>query len=316
MILDSSSDELDDRLKPHLDYKNVSYKKFPSSTFFVNKIADGSSLINTPYIVLCADDDFLIPSSIIESRNFLKKNKDFSSAHGFHFCHTNAEDAEKYGFSIAQLYKNGSSSEQDSSVNRLKSYLSGQTCYYPMYAVHRERVFKKIWMETKTYVNDWGLSELFPCALSFIIGKMKILPIFYSSREPNTFTWYDQNRHQEMFSKKKVDKAVEGLAKHINLASGAQEKHSKQVVESAFQSYLKGGSADFLSEQNELKLIWWRFKQKVRLRSRIRKMLWQGCHPSIYPEYISDYLNVKEAVLSADLSKEELNFSRKDYSHM
>ena len=88
--------------------------------------------------------------------------------------YVSAEDAQKKGFSIGPLGQNGSSSEQDSAEKRLNAYLSGETGYYPMYAVHHTALFQQIWSETKIYVSDWGLSELFPCALSFIYGKMKI----------------------------------------------------------------------------------------------------------------------------------------------
>jgi glycosyltransferase domain-containing protein len=310
--LDSSSNVLDDEVKPYLDRKTVSYKKYDSSIFFANKISDGCQSITTPYAVLCADDDFLIPAGILESRSFLQENQDYASAHGMYFIHTSSDEVQNNGFSIGPLYQNGSSSEQDSTEKRLYAYLSGATGYYPMYAVHRADLFKKIWIETTKYVFDWGLSELFPCALSFIYGKMKVLPVFYESREPNTYTWYDENRHRGMYSEEKLDKAVAGIAKHLSLVEGIPDKDATQIAESAFQGYLERVELKMANRSNGSTSTWLRLRQKVRFRTRLRQMFWQGCYPSIYPEYFDDYLKVKEAVLSANLTQEELNVARRD----
>jgi hypothetical protein len=40
--------------------------------------------------------------------------------------------------------------------------------------------------------------------------------------------------------------------------------------------------------------------------------LYNGCHPSIYPEYLDDFILVKEAVLLSDANLEEMNISRKE----
>ena len=312
--MDSSSDVLDDELIPYLERDNLSHKKYEPSIFFSDKIADGCQYITTPFAVLCADDDFLIPSGILESRNFLLTNEDYASAHGLYFNHFSAEDAQKKGFSIGPLYQDGSSSEQDSAEKRLNAYLSGATGYYPMYAVHRADLFKKIWIETTKYVFDWGLSELFPCALSFIYGKMKVLPVFYESREPNTYTWYDENRHREMYSEEKLDKAVAGIAKHLSLVEGIPDKDATQIAESAFQGYLERVELKMANRSNGSTSTWLRLRQKVRFRTRLRQMFCQGCYPSIYPEYFDDYLKVKEAVLSANLTQEELNVARRDFA--
>ena len=175
LILDSSSDELHSDVKPYLEIKNVMYKKYDASIFFAHKIADGCQSITTPFAVLCADDDFLIPIGILASRNFLMENVDYTSAHGFYFIHSNAEDTKKKRFTNNLLYEDDRLVKQDSATERIDAYLSGSISHV-FYAVHRTELFQLIWTETKTYVSDWGLSELFPSCMSFVYGKMKKLP--------------------------------------------------------------------------------------------------------------------------------------------
>ena len=238
LVLDSSSDYPEDpELKELLDRDNVTWKRFDSTTFFVNKVSEGCKHIETEYAVLCADDDFLIPMALMESVEFLKKNQDHASVHGLHFNHTNAEEAYRNGFSIRPLYQNGRSSEQEFAAARINAYLSGKTGCYPMYAVHRTELFQRIWTETNNFVSDWGLSELFPCALSFIYGKMKVLPFFYSSREPNNYTWYDENRLREMYTEEKIQLATEGLGKHLCVVENMDPEDSLSVVTHALKTY-------------------------------------------------------------------------------
>ena len=96
LILDSSNDELDDELKSYLDRENLSYNKYDSSIFFADKIAEGCTHITTPFSVLCADDDFLIPSGIQASKNYLLEHTDYASVHGLYYYHSYFEKFIKH----------------------------------------------------------------------------------------------------------------------------------------------------------------------------------------------------------------------------
>ena len=295
-----------------MDRKNLSYKKYDSSKFFANKIADGCQSITTPYAVLCADDDFLIPAGILESRNFLQENQDYASAHGLYFNHTNVEDAQKNGFSIGPLYQGGSSSEQDSAEKRLNAYMSGKTSYYPMYAVHRTDLFQQIWKETEIYVSDWGLSELFTSALSFIYGKMKVLPVFYSSREPNTYIWFDENRRREMYTQKKVKSATEGLGKHLCVVESMDSEDGLGAGANALKIYLDYREKKIINRRNWKDLTWSRLH--IGLRARLQKLFLNGCHPSIHSDFKSDYTNLMQSVIKSNIQAEKMNSSRRQFA--
>ena len=319
LILDSSSDDLNDNdLTNYLERENVEYKKFDPEIFFIDKIADGSSFITTPFTALCADDDFLIPTGILESRKFLIENTNYTSAHGLYFNHTCAKEAQKNGFTIDPLYQNGQSAEQGTGKERMNAYLSGKTIYNPMYAVHRTDLFQSIWAETKTYVSDWGLSELFPCSLSFIYGKMKVLPVFYASREPNTFTWFNENRHRDMYSIEKINRASRGLGKHLSIVDELNEDDGFTATHDALDVYLnrigKKISQSSNNQRNWIKSKWSRLRKRIGIRTRIRKTFLQGRHRSISSQYLDDYNQVKRSVMYGNITQEELNKSRRQYS--
>ena len=311
LILDSTPElPYDEELIKLLSKNNILWKKYDSDITYWDRISDGIKYIKTDYVTLCADDDFIIPEALIPCMDFLKRNIDYSSSHGLYFNHKNASQSKDRGFSIGPLYSSGRSADEDTSIERITAYLSGETFYYPLYAVHRSETFRLIWTETKDYVSDWNLHELFSSCLSLIYGKMKILPLFYSSREPNTYKVNDYEMHTRTFSKSKVDKAIEGIAKHIMIIENLSRKDSEKISENAFEIYLDRSE----NKLNNKVSIWQNIRQKVGLRTSIRALLLQGCHLSIYPKYYNQYKKVKDAVISSDLNEEELNISRKDFS--
>ena len=105
IILDSSNKKFESTEFNNLVKEfNIIVKKFDTDIFVTEKIARGCEFINTDYTVICADDDFLLPISLLKCIDFLDANPDYSSAHGLHFCHTSYEKTIKNGFNLFQLY--------------------------------------------------------------------------------------------------------------------------------------------------------------------------------------------------------------------
>ena len=321
LILDSSPEDPEDQeLIKLLSQDNVNWIRYDSDIFFAHKIANGCEYINTDYAVLCADDDFLIPRALERCIDFLSEHQDYSSAHGLYFNHSSYEKTRSNNFRVDPLYEQGRSSEEKTSAERVTSYLGGITCNYPMYAVQRTPRFRTIWHETKQYVSDQGLSELFPCCLSFVYGKMKILPVFYSSREPNNYVgWYDEKSQAIVYSKEKIERAIKGLSKHLSEVDDLSLEEAENFSVGAFQDYLNRlGIKMKRHKHNKSQVLisfLKRIKEKLRIRTRLKGWMYyffyQGCHPSIYPDYIEDFKKVKKAVLSAGLTFEELNLARR-----
>ena len=124
LILDSSSQIPEKSILKYFKRDNVEYHKFDSNIFYATKIAEGSIHIKTKYAVCCADDDFLIPSGIINAKEYLEKNSNYASAHGLYFNHSNPNNLNKFRrFNLTPLYENGKSAEEDSGLKRIISYL-------------------------------------------------------------------------------------------------------------------------------------------------------------------------------------------------
>ena len=331
LILDSSSDKLEDEeLIKLLSQKNVIHKLFDSDIFFVNKIAKGCEFIDTEYAVICADDDFIIPGSIVECIEFLKNNPEFSSAQGINYSF-NFTERSNSRFSLMLANQWDIYGKQNSGKERASYYLAKQPPYNPFYAVHKADVFSLIWSESTKYVDDWGLSELFPCALSLVYGKMEVLPCFYTAREASFHKAFDVDRIKKMYSEDKIKNFIEGIAYHINKVENLSINEAKFLIGNSFDEFIFHQSENWKRKQlasSKNNLLLYRIRQKVRLRSRIKilfkyfnKLIFSRTiklqdikdHPSsLSPKYFSDYEKVRQAVISAGCTYEQLIRSRKD----
>ena len=314
LILDSSSKELEKSLSDYIKRNNVQYYRFDSNIFFIKKLAEGSKYIKTKYAVCCADDDFLIPYGILKSKEYLDKNPNYSSAQGLYFNHLSYNKINILRrFSLSPIYSGGRSSEEESASERIIAYLEGLT-YPSLYAVYRTKLFQEIWSETNKYVSDWSFSELFPCALSYAHGKMKVLPVFYSSREPNSYRWFSKQRFLKLYSTSKINKFTEGLSKHIQLIDKVSADSAIKSINDAIQnnlnfSLLKLSKLSNLPK-NSQKNLFVRIKSNLALRTSFRSLL--RFNP-LKKELYKDYTFVKKAVIdSGDLEK-EMNNTRQEY---
>jgi glycosyltransferase domain-containing protein len=319
LILDSSSyDPEDKELIEMLSNKCVSWKRFSPETFFLRKIAEGSSFIETKYSVLSADDDFLIPTAIEECKSFLEDNKDFCSAQGLSFLHFKGGFLSS-GLRVEPPNKGIPMSLEDKSpFDRLKKYMNGESEFYPFYAVHRSRDFIKIWTYAREYVDHQGLSELLPSCLSIASGKMKVMDNFYNLREANDFNnWEDESTQKEVYSKKRVSKASQGLSEFLGELNYSMPKSTLDFCDELFKNYLmllKDKRNEIKKNHKFINKILVNLRAKLRVRSRLKELfnlvLNRASHSHISPNYIADFKKVERIIILSGLDSKELNRSR------
>jgi len=232
IVLDSSSHDLNDKeLIQFLDQANIQHKQYCSEIFIGEKIYDGVSSVETPYSVLCADDDFLIPSSLIQCCDFLDRKQDYISAHGVYFFHKISKAADT-AVSWHVLYPTSRSNEKISPLARLKYFYPNNYSSYPMYAVHRTENLKGIWRKTAEYTSDWGWVEALSSCLSIIQGKSKKLFIPYASRQTNIPSSFSDTRNMKMYTEEKNQNAIEAITLELEkiLPNGKDDYHKIAVA--------------------------------------------------------------------------------------
>ena len=312
LVLDSSDQEITNNELIHiLKSENITHQKFKSDVFFVEKVSQGTNLLNTPYSVLCADDDFIFPDAIAASISFLESHSDFVMAYGSFIVH----DLIDNRFIWNLTYFNVQSIDDSFPLNRYRSIQTKSHCPL-LYAVTKSNIMKKIWRETALYANHWGLFESLLEGLGALHGKIMLLPLLYCSREINYYNWISPNDLNRMYSKEKVASLISGLienARKLNIEPIADfEKNVHESVHSCvkmvFEKKEKYETQPERRSMNGLKyflisLAKFFYYPRYKEHNKIASL----------PNFKQNLMKLKEYVRHS--LEDELVNSRKSYSH-
>ena len=160
--------EFRQRLNLHYMYVNLP---------IITKCRQAIEKIETPYLVFCADDDFLLPDGVYSCVDFLNRTPDYSCAQGIMVSLNTDKQNRCYrlrGYSI----------EDDSPLKRFQRL--GTNWYSTFYSVYRTPVIVKAYQVTDDACDDLR-ARIFPeimlSQMSVILGKVKFFPRLYNLRE-------------------------------------------------------------------------------------------------------------------------------------
>jgi len=149
---------------------------------FAEKIFYILEKITTPYVALCADDDFISKSGLLSSIDYLETHKDFSSAQGrmIGFYLNNDNSVEYYPTYISRM---NFKVDHPDALSRIKRAMSEYMHIF--YAVHRTESLKESFNVSKEFFNPRGW-ELDVSMIASLYGKHITLPCFYLARDSQT----------------------------------------------------------------------------------------------------------------------------------
>jgi glycosyltransferase domain-containing protein len=299
-------------------HESVTYKKFDPDIFFEDKIARGVTDISTPYATLCGDDDFIIPTGVKECIKFLEQNPDYSCAQGLYIHHIPASKGKARKFRWVPIYIRGRSINHNRAYERITEYLDlghrfGCQHYY---AIHRSETLKLIRKETAKYAPFYSLGELFSGCLSLIYGKRKILPVFFSSREPHSLPLFDEAYHRSLYAPKKLEKAIQGITKHLQKAEGPRFENAELVARKSLNARVDRivfSKRLYYSSSYIPKILYKLIGLKNAVLYRLFRIRYSWVIENESSPYYSDFLRVKDAVISAGLDPNEADRARGAY---
>lgn len=157
---------------------NITYKHYPG-IHYCTKLDDVFKKINTPYSLLCADDDFIIPNAISESIHFLEMNPDYASAQGYYIMVHHSKD--KLFYSPGYRSSVGVDINEETAQERIKKFNRMDIQFF--YCVHRTQTLKEVFSYASGQIVSLNLLEMLIGNLTLVNGKHKGLPVFYAVRE-------------------------------------------------------------------------------------------------------------------------------------
>ena len=235
LVLDSSDTEYAGKD----DYPNVEYHYYPGWEY-VDKLADIIKKVKTPYVHLCADDDFYVPEAVYSCVAFMEKHADYASAHG----HYRAFHWDGKHFDVSPLYTHyiDRDIENEDVAIRLEEVFASYIQL--LYGVHRiENLRDCFCLASERKVTNHRLVELLVTAVAIVNGKHKVLPLLYGMRETlynsaGTFVPTIEDVLKSESSAGEYERFVGLIASCIHFRYGISQDTAASLFEKAFRQYV------------------------------------------------------------------------------
>lgn len=240
LILDSSTNVLpQDRFREFLLNSRIVYQRINAG--FAEKISSGLNNISTPYSLICADDDFIVPSGIKTCVSFLENKPDFVSAHGMGIA-VYLKDAEggKQQF-YCELSNNHPSIIFEDERDRLISLFKDYTPTF--YGVYNTGFLKMAFEEIAKYTKIYLFVEILLSMLTAIYGKIEFLDVLYIVRQKlNDSSGAKSKTMGELIKDgtygAAYDNFKECLSAHLRKKSGLNIEEAKKIIDDGMSVYL------------------------------------------------------------------------------
>lgn len=267
VVVDSSDDgdkwlgDLSRRFQGRLDLQCHGY---PPDMPVLDKVRAGIALVDSPYVALSADDDFVVPSALYAGTRFLDEHPTWSAAHGCAFTFT-VRDGEVRG-ELGDVWDYPQKTiEGDSGSIRLLDHLTEYTTTW--YSVRRTSDLIADWRAIgTTNIGDLYLVELFLSSLCVIRGNVKRMGRLYMARQAETQKQYKMPRHPvEWLGGESWSREYQAFRNHLAMriceTDRIADDLATEIVRKAFGAYLGG----YLSSTYPTEGI-----RTTRLSSRLR----------------------------------------------
>lgn len=175
MVLDSTPE------RPEGDFSAVDYHHVPEFAYWgmQAKLAYGVEQLTTPYMVLAADDDFILHDSLVESVGFLQANQDYGMCHGYCLMYLTQANSVSY-------FRRDKKVQEDYCAERAQDRVIDYMSQYipPFYAVTRTDLMKT-WHSALPPGTNFQWQEIGHVYFLLASAKARILPMPYVVREIN-----------------------------------------------------------------------------------------------------------------------------------
>ena len=229
---------------PHYkQYINVNYFHYANMSFH-EKMSAIFSHVNTPYVLLCGDDDFIVPSGIISCIEFLESHPDYAAVQGNHV----GFNAERSRIAKGPLYLGVAGLDNNSINTAERVKLSMNPYMHWFYSVHRTENLKFYFQDIHSQIPNQALCEVALTLISAINGNLTILPVFYCARD----SYKNINRHvppsvleakTNPELREEYDIFLSLVIDHYCQKAGSSQVDGRRCVEQAIEAYIHNGIA-------------------------------------------------------------------------
>lgn len=289
LIADGGKDErVPELLASHKNFPNVNYEyaRYPfdqSYLEYYSKMADALSRIDTPFVAMVDNDEFLTVEGLERGAEFLQYHPDYSSCRGAMMRVSVTEEAVRFRKYQAQIH----SITDENATRRVQSHFSsyGPT-FYDVHRTQQLRVFFQALRELNP--RDIYLAELITSFLAVAAGKVRREPDYLFAVRQDTPGESSAEAHRQrwgdLFDRMFLESWSSDFAKFVNVIAGAIAGKDGISLEAA-QNQVKQGyrvyaaphlidclsSARIASSQSTLAPLGW--VRRLEYNSKVRRAL-------------------------------------------
>ena len=181
----------------------IIYHNFPDPSY----IHDGMvmkeliELAPTPYVAGAADDDFLIPNGIEKCIAFLEDHPEYSAAHGIR-VNVRLKSSGAFGELESANFIPQPILELETATERWIGYMKSGISTGP--SAYRTETWRRMYRYATSMPTRYFGSELLPCGLSSIFGKIKGLDCltYVLQRHENRYSKWDKQSMYNLMTQK------------------------------------------------------------------------------------------------------------------
>lgn len=221
------------------DKLQILYHYFPSPPYTNDALClrELIGMAPTPYAVYAGDDDFVIPTTLEKCAHFLSQHPDYSAAHGIAVS-VQLECSGAQGPLSRVNYMESHILESDSAMERWIGYI--RHALSTQYYVHRTETWRQMYQDIPQVPSRYWGTEVLPCSLSAILGKIKELDelgCVFQINDQRYFGW-DTHSMYSLMMKPEWSPSVENLGKIIIAALQQRENIGLKQIEQIFDQEL------------------------------------------------------------------------------
>ena len=264
----------------------ITYLHLPDSSFGA-KILESLKRVETDYVCLSADDDFLTELGLLSAFDFLERNKDYVSANGIYTQFTFIGRNRVIYNKLYETNKNHRF-EVENIKDRVRFSLVTTPLLYSLFRKDTLTKAIKLSLKSPKTTNVEVACNIVP----LMYGKHKTIPVFWMARDTRRYTQYN-------FSKNDTNTVISDYQQYLKTEEGINFQNSfVNLYNSVTRDSKENGSLLFLEIFNNyfqsqvLKLSF-----KPEWKNFLRKMIPQSF---IYfrRKRIMDKLNIGDYLIS------------------
>jgi glycosyltransferase domain-containing protein len=234
-VVDSTHGKLDVRLH-----------EFGPDASISLKAAQAMATVESEFVALCADKDFVSPVGIDKCAAYLQTNQDYATAQGRTVLAANVEPSS-LNQETGMVVWRGDDFSIDSDEPQARLSLHLRDYHATFYAVHRRRALLHNMQLSASETRDWRFGELLPSCLSIIQGKTRVLDVVHLVRHfrPDISSKKTPPRFSDWLAAGEFPKSYgrfrSCLVRELTGADARGEEQAERLVDDAFRAYVDKG---------------------------------------------------------------------------